>query len=274
MTYFAQGHKSQGLLREGPPPIISIDADLRLEGSKDDFPIRKNHNETSENDDYGEADLNFVFGPSPTRTKSDDTRIIVTNEKRGQQQRVRQRISSETREKEMPSPPFDSHYRQYPVTQYPYHYHTDSNQISNWGSSVMGSPAIPTPLRGNEQFMIVDNRRVTSHDSGKENEVPSSQQPRTSGSDWSPLKEKKESGITSDDRKDTKKKVLIRSPPMKKRRVVESWNDHEHDGLDADLVASSPFGVFRSPSSDKIKRRVALVCYYFYVGPSACLFPP
>lgn len=233
---------------------------MRLEGSKDDSPIPKNSSDPSTS--YGETDLRFVFGPSPPRSKSDDTRVVVTNEKRGQQQRVRKRINREDVEKEMmPSPPIDSHYRQYPVAKYPYHYNTASNQMSHWGASAMGAPSFPTPSRGPEQFMIGENRRVNPHDTGKENELPSSKQPRnSSGSDWSPLfKEKKESDISGDDKKEMKKKVLIRSPPIKKRRVVESWNDHdqkEHEVLDADLVTSSPFGVFRSPCADKIKRRV------------------
>mmetsp|Transcript_2855 Transcript_2855/g.3348 ORF Transcript_2855/g.3348 Transcript_2855/m.3348 type:complete len:1028 (+) Transcript_2855:399-3482(+) len=50
----------------------------------------------------------------------------------------------------------------------------------------------------------------------------------------------------------TKNGVLLRSPPMKKRRVVESWDEQERKAENA--LLASPANVFRSPAKNNLKQ--------------------
>ena len=164
----------------------------------------------------------------------------------------------------MSSPRIDLHRHPYHGPKYSFHSNAMAGSMPNWNSPAACGRSFPTPQHESQDFMS-GARRVNSHESEEENDF-SSIHLTTSETDWSPLKEKFDTNC--DGKKEMKKKVLIRSPPIKKRRrVVDSWTDkdnREQESLDMDLVSSSPLGnVFRSPSADKIRRRIGSVCRHY-----------
>jgi len=71
-------------------------------------------------------------------------------------------------------------------------------------------------------------------------------------SDWDQLKVP--TSKTNDDSPKSKAGPLLRSPPIKKRRVVGSWDEQDTRKVDLDIGITSP-GVFRSPIDGRLTSR-------------------